>query len=55
MSLYCYCGRSETPPFCDGSHALPRPRSKPQGDKGSEGDDGEGAKVPHPPDKRTDH
>lgn len=30
MSLYCYCGRSETPPFCDGSHALPRPRPAPE-------------------------
>lgn len=29
MSLYCYCKRTETPPFCDGSHAAPRPRPKP--------------------------
>ena len=53
MSLYCYCGRSETAPFCDGSHALPRPRSKsPEGD-GVETTDPKGAKVPAPPDKRS--
>lgn len=26
MSLYCYCKRTRSPPFCDGSHAMPRPR-----------------------------
>jgi CDGSH-type Zn-finger protein len=30
MSLYCYCKRTETPPFCDGSHNLPRPRPVPE-------------------------
>jgi CDGSH-type Zn-finger protein len=26
MSLYCYCKRTQSPPFCDGSHTMPRPR-----------------------------
>ncbi len=30
MSLYCYCKRTESPPYCDGSHALPRPRPTPE-------------------------